>query len=123
MTVIAESDSRSFQMHGSTFTSFVAPAGGSTQLCAWRLDVVAGTPGVPHRVSHEEVLLVLGGELLVDLDGVALRAHPGQTVFVPAGSQLAVAGGPGGARAWVTTSVGLTATTGDGSVIAPPWTQ
>lgn len=121
--MITESDARTFRMHGSTFTSFVAPSSGSDQLCAWRLDVVAGTPGVPHRVSHEEVLLVLDGELLVELDGVALRATTGRTVFVPAGARIAVAGGPEGARAWVTTSVGLTATTGDGTVITPPWTQ
>lgn len=123
MPLITESHARSFSMHGSTFTSYVAPTAGSTQLCAWRLDVVAGTTGVPHRVSHEEVLLVLDGELLVDLDGVALRAASGETIFVPAGSSVAVAGGPNGARAWVTTSVGLTATTGDGGVITPPWTQ
>lgn len=123
MALITESDTHSFRMHGSTFTSFVAPAGGSTQLCAWRLEVVAGTTGVPHRVSHEEVLMVLDGELVVDLDGVALRALPGESVFVPAGSSLAVAGGPAGASAWVTTSVGLTATTADGGVITPPWTQ
>jgi quercetin dioxygenase-like cupin family protein len=58
-------------VHGSTFSSFVAPSRGSAQLCAWQLNVPAGLRGVAHRPTREEVLLLLDGELTVTLDGIA----------------------------------------------------
>ncbi len=109
-------------LHGSTFTSYLAPSRGSEQLCAWRLDVPATTVGVAHRVTHEEVLLVLDGTLHVHLDGARQQAGPGDVVRVPAGSLFRVDTGASAAGAWVVTSVGLEAVTADGTRIAPPWT-
>ena len=112
-----------FETHGSSFSSYVAPFRGSSQLCAWRLDVPAGLEGVPHRPSREEVLLVLDGELHVTLDGERTKVRPGEVVLVPVGSELCVDGGPTGASAWVTTTPGLEAVTANGSRITPPWAQ
>ena len=112
------------QLHGATFHSYVAPAKGSRELCAWRLEVAAGTAGVEHRVSREEVLLLLSGELGVTVDGVPGTVTPGDVVFVPSGASLRIdntSGGP--ATAWVTTSAGLRATLPDGSEISPPWVR
>lgn len=112
-----------FEIHGSRFSSYVAPARGSTQLCAWRLDVPAGTTGLPHVVSHEEVLLWLAGTAAVQLDGVVSAVEVGDVVFVPAGARFGVDNpGPTPAAAWVTTSVGLTAQLDDGTPMVPPWT-
>ena len=126
MPVLHAADAVVHELHGSVFTSFAAPARGSRELCAWRLEVPPGTRGVPHTVSKEEILLVLSGALRVTLDGTPAPADagPGDAVLVPAGTMLQV-GNPGSepVAAWVTTSVGLEATTADGSVIRPPWTQ
>jgi len=126
MPVLHACDAVVHELHGSVFTSFAAPARGSRELCAWRLEVPPGTRGVPHTVSKEEVLLVLSGALHVTLDGTPApaAAGPGDAVLVPAGTMLQV-GNPGSetVAAWVTTSVGLEATTAGGSVIRPPWTQ
>lgn len=126
MPVLHARDAVVHELHGSVFTSFAAPARGSRELCAWRLEVPPGTRGVPHTVSKEEILLVLSGALHVTLDGTPApaAAGPGDAVLVPAGTMLQV-GNPGSepVAAWVTTSVGLEATTADGSVIRPPWTQ
>ena len=70
MPIVREHDSIQHRLHGSTFHSFAAPASGSTELCAWRFDVAGGTAGIEHRVSREEVFLLLTGELVVTLDGV-----------------------------------------------------
>jgi mannose-6-phosphate isomerase-like protein (cupin superfamily) len=86
--------------------------------------VAGGTEGVAHRVTREEVFLLLSGELLVTLDGVSGRLTPGEVVLVPAGAELRVdntSATP--ASAWVTTSVGLEATMPDGSTISPPWVR
>ena len=124
MPIVREHDAVQHRLHGSVFHSFAAPASGSRELCAWRLEVPAGAEGVAHRVSREEIFLVLAGELVVTLDGVAGALAPGEIVLVPAGAELKVdnvSGAP--ATAWVTTSVGLQATLPDGSLISPPWVR
>jgi quercetin dioxygenase-like cupin family protein len=136
MPVVQASDAVVHELHGSVFTSYAAPARGSRELCAWRLEVPPGSRGVPHTVSKEEILLVLSGALRVTLgsaqspadavpaDAVPADAVPGDAVLVPAGTMLQVDNpGPEPATAWVTTSVGLEATIADGSAIRPPWTQ
>lgn len=123
MPVIGSTEATTFETHGSRFSSYVAPSRGSSELCAWRLDVPADLEGVAHRPNREEVLLVLDGELRITLDGVRTELHQGDVVLVPANSELRVDAGSLGATAWVTTTPGLEAVMGDGSRITPPWAQ
>ena len=39
MPLIASSDAEVFEAHGARFNSYVRPARGSDQLCAWRVEV------------------------------------------------------------------------------------
>jgi quercetin dioxygenase-like cupin family protein len=121
MPVIRSTESTTFETHGSRFNSYVAPSRGSSQLCAWRLDVPAGLNGVAHRPSREEVLLILSGELRVTLDRIESELRSGDVALVPANSELCIDAGPQGASAWVTTTPGLEAVTADGTRIAAPW--
>ena len=121
MPVIHPAEIAVHQVHGSTFSSFVAPSRGSTQLCAWQLRVPAGLTGAAHRPTREEVLLVLDGDLTITLDATATDLVAGDVLFVPADSELRVDGGTSDATAWVTTTPGLEAVMADGSRIAPPW--
>lgn len=123
MPVFRAAEGDPFETHGSRFLCYVAPSRGSTELCAWRLDVPADLRGVDHRPSREEVLLVLDGELQVTLDGVRSALHRGDVALVPANSELRVDAGIDGATAWVTTTPGLEAVTADGARITPPWAQ
>jgi quercetin dioxygenase-like cupin family protein len=111
-------------MHGSRFCSYASPSSGAEQLCAWRTEVAPRTTGAPHTVSHEEVFLVLKGTPTVALNGTSRSLSQGDVVVVPAGATLSLDNPcDTAAHLWVTTSVGLTATTADGSTITPPWTQ
>lgn len=124
MPIIRETDVVVHRLHGAVFHSFAAPASGSKELCAWRLEVAGGTAGLPHRVSHEEVLMLLSGRLSVTLDGDTAEVAPGEAVLVPAGAELRVDNKtPDPATAWVTTTVGLEATLPDGSTITPHWVR
>lgn len=116
--------STTYDMHGASFESFVSPRTGSRDLCAWRTTLCPGQSGTEHTVDSEEVMLVLSGAPRLALDGVQVDAEPGSVVFVPAGSSVLL-DNPGGAEAevWVTSVPGLTATTGDGGRISPPWVQ
>lgn len=122
MPVIRATEATVHEMHGSRFTSYVAPAHGSSELCAWRLEVPPGSRGVRHQVSHEEVLLMTGGTLRVAIDGQTAEAGAGDAVLVPAGASVRIDNpGSGPAAAVVATSVGLTAVLGDGTRVTPPW--
>lgn len=123
MPTIHPTEAIRHQLGGSTFDTYVAPSTGAEQLCAWRLEVRPATPGLPHRPSNEEVLLVLEGVLCGELDGAAFALRPGEVLHVPAGAQVRIDGGERGATAWVTTSVGLHAITEAGERIDPPWAQ
>ncbi|WP_420753507.1 cupin domain-containing protein [Rhodococcus sp. O3] len=122
MTVLGTADAVRFDAHGSTFASYVASRN-STQLCAWQLTVPAGTRGVAHRPSRDEVLLVLDGTLHVTLDGTRNRVERGKVALVRAGVEVIVDGGPQETTVWVTTTPGLTATLNDGTQLTPPWAQ
>jgi mannose-6-phosphate isomerase-like protein (cupin superfamily) len=128
MPVIHAADAVAHDMHGSRFTSYAAPARGSAELCAWRLDVPGGSQGTGHAVSREEILFMLGGTLVVTLgDGAEVAStacRAGDAIVVPAGTSLRV-DNPGDepASAWVTTSVGLEAVLPDGSRLSPPWVR
>ncbi len=127
MPVVHAAEAVVHDMHGSRFTSYAAPARGSAELCAWRLDVPAGSQGVAHAVSREEILFVLSGTLLVTLGDGPTAAEPtraGDAVVVPPGSRVRI-DNPGDepAAAWVTTSVGLEAVLADGSRLSPPWVR
>jgi len=122
MPFIRSADAVVHETHGSRFVSYATPAAGSRQLSAWRLEVPAGTAGVPHTVNGEEVLYLLAGDLRFTVDGEVAELTAGDTVVVPAGSRLCV-DNVGGATAmvWTATPTGLTATLADGTVISPPW--
>jgi mannose-6-phosphate isomerase-like protein (cupin superfamily) len=137
MPVVRAADAVEHELHGSVFTSYAAPASGSRELCAWRLEVPGRTTGVPHTVSKEEVLLVLSGRLSVTLGGTAAdgasaglaagapaEACAGDAIVVPASTVLKIDNPDDRpASAWVTTSVGLEAVLADGSSIRPPWVR
>jgi quercetin dioxygenase-like cupin family protein len=112
------------KMHGASFTAYASPERGSQELCAWRIEIPGHTKGIPHHVSREEVLYVLGGTIQASVDGRAEQAAAGDVILIPAGAKFAVdnlADGP--ATAWVTTSVGFRGVLPDGSWITPPWTH
>ena len=122
MPVLRDADATLFETHGSRFLSFVAPARGSMEMCAWRLTVPAGSEGVPHRPTRDEVLLVLDGRLRATLDGTFTELVRGDVLHIPAGAEVQIGAGADGATAWVTTTPGLEAVMKDGSRMRPPWT-
>ena len=106
------------------FTSYAAPARGSKELCAWRIEIPGRTEGVRHHVTREEVLYVLSGTIRATVDEQCEQAAAGDVILVPAGSRFGVDNLTNqSAAAWVTTSVGFAGILPDGSWITPPWTR
>ncbi|MDX3239901.1 cupin domain-containing protein [Streptomyces sp. ME03-5709C] len=124
MPVVRSAEADVHDLHGVRFASYARTATGSTELCAWRGEIPAGTAGSAHTVTREEVFLVLSGTPCLTIDGEAHELSPGDVATAPAGSLLAVANpGEGPASVWVTTSVGVEAVFPDGSRVSPPWAR
>ncbi|MFT3886651.1 MAG: cupin domain-containing protein [Arachnia sp.] len=125
MPHLTDSDVRTFQLHGVTFSSYSSSATGATRIGAWRADFSPRTPGQAHTMSEEEVLYVLAGHLAVEVAEDSFVAEPGDAVLVPAGARFRVSNDTDQpAQAWVTTSIGMTAAMcAGGDRLAPPWAQ
>lgn len=122
MPVIRSADAVVFEVHGARFTSYASSANGSKELCVWRTEVPDVGTGVPHRVSHEEVFLIIEGHVQLALDSETDTLGAGDVAVVPAGTLLRLDNlGPGPAAMWVSTSCGLEAEFADGTRFSPPW--
>ncbi|MDJ0343126.1 cupin domain-containing protein [Streptomyces sp. H10-C2] len=122
MPVVPAAEAIVHEMHGIRFVSYIVPAHGSKELCAWRGEIPAGTAGPAHTITREEVFLMLSGSLRFSIDGEVSTLVPGDAAVAPAGSSLGVSNPTEEpATMWVTTSVGLEAVLADGSRISPPW--
>jgi len=70
----------------------------------WRVQLESGTPGLPHRVTREEIFVVVSGSTLV----------------LPAGVELAL---ETGAEALVCLPIGGQGVVGDAAPFTPPWAE
>ena len=124
MPVIRSHEGTAHDVHGTTFTAYANSNTGTADLCAWSTRVPAGQPGLPHRVSKEELFLVTEGTPRFTVDEEVVDALPGDVVVTPAGSMLTIeATGNQDSIIWVTTRLGLTVKLPDGTEFPPPWAQ
>jgi quercetin dioxygenase-like cupin family protein len=124
MPFVHTADAVVHELHGVRFVSYAASALGSTELCAWRGEIPAGTAGPAHTISREEVFLLLSGSLELTIDGESRLLSPGDVAIAPAGTRLGVTNPTAEpATMWVTTTLGLEAELADGSRISPPWVR
>ena len=89
MPIIHPTDTTTHETHGATFTSYTAPSLGSTQLCVWQLPSHPTTPGQPHTITHEEVLVITTGTPTITLADTTTTLHPGDAVLVPPHTTIA----------------------------------
>jgi mannose-6-phosphate isomerase-like protein (cupin superfamily) len=122
MPIIRSTDAITHDVHGASFAVYAHPASGARQLAAWVTTLPAGTVGVTHTISHEEVFRVLSGRVRISIDGEHADLDPGDVAVAPPGATLGVETPAGeAATMWVATSIGLRATMPDGSEFVPPW--
>src|SRR5262245_29526819 len=84
MTVIPAPESPTHELEGTRFTSLATPSRGCRDTAVWQVEIEAGTPPTPpHRVTREEIFVVLDGEATVDIADEQERARAGDTIVVP----------------------------------------
>src|SRR4051794_41893920 len=91
MAVLPAPSGPTHELGAARFTSLATPSRGSTDTSVWSVEIAPGAPGVPHRLTREEVFVVLGGRAEVWLDGGQSFASTGDAIVVPPGPPFALA--------------------------------
>ena len=124
MPVLTTPTAPTHQLEGTAFTSLATPSRGSTDTSVWTVEIAPGTPATPHRLTREEIFVVLAGNASVRLDRTTDTAAPGDAIVVPPDTDFALANaGDVPLRLLCCMPVGGRARLADGTVITPPWTQ
>lgn len=124
MPVLPAPTAPTHELGGARFTSLAAPSRGSTDTSVWVVDIAAGTPGAQHRLTREEVFVVLSGRAEVRLGEEISYAEAGDAIVVPPDVPFALApAGPEGLRALCCLPVGGQAQLADGAPFVPPWAR
>ncbi len=124
MPVIAPATRPSFDVGGTRFTSLATPTSGTAETATWRLRVAPGTPGTPHRVTREEIVVALAGKARATIDGEVHELDAGATLVIPAASTWSL-GNPYEAdfEAVAIFPVGGEVVVGDAAPFTPPWAR
>src|SRR5438270_555556 len=99
MAVLPAPPAPTHELGGARFTSLATPSRGSSDTSVWLVEIAPGTAPTPHRLTREEVFIVLAGRAQVHLDGEGSLADVGDAIVVPATVQFAL---PAVGRALVT---------------------
>jgi quercetin dioxygenase-like cupin family protein len=124
MAVLPSPGTHTHELHGARFTSLATPARGAVETSVWLVDLPPGQPGQPHRLTREEVFVVLDGTAEVHLGDDVSRADRGDAIVVPPGVPFALAAaGDQPLRALCCLPVGGQGILADGEPFTPPWAR
>lgn len=122
MPVITAPSAPTHDIGTARFTALAGPSRGSTETSVWRVEVLPGAPGAPHRLTREEVFVVLAGRATVRIDGTSAQAGVGDAIVVPSGVPFELtAEGDEPLRAICVLPVGGQAQLDGGEPFTPPW--
>jgi mannose-6-phosphate isomerase-like protein (cupin superfamily) len=124
MAVVSAPSEHTHELGGTRFTSLATPSRGSSETSVWLVEIAPGTAGTPHRLTREEVFVVLSGRAEVRLDGEVSVAGAGDAIVVPAAVPFALAPVDGEPlRALCCLPVGGQGQLADGEPFTPPWAE
>ena len=124
MAVVPAPSGATHEVGAARFTSLATPSRGSTETSVWSVEIAPGPPGVRHRLTREEVFVVLDGHAEVVLDGERSQAAAGDAIVVPPGVPFALAAaGDEPLRALCCLPVGGQGQIEDGEPFTPPWAR
>jgi quercetin dioxygenase-like cupin family protein len=106
------------------FTSLATPSRGTCETSVWSVEMPPGEPGALHRITREEVFVVLRGSAEVCIDGEVAHASAGDAIVVPADTPFTIAAaGSEPLRALCILPVGGQARHEGGEPFTPPWAR
>ena len=115
---------RSVSTPAATMRTLASPTTSPTMdVAVWRTELPEGDAGPSHAIDGDQLLVVLTGELRVEVEGTAYDVRAGDAVKLPAGAARSVAATGAGAATTLTVGrPGAFATVEDGEPVPVPWT-
>jgi quercetin dioxygenase-like cupin family protein len=111
------------ELPNARFWSLATPSRGSHETSVWRIQLSASAEAAPHRLTREEVFVVLSGAVRVLLAGQASEAQQGDAIVVPPETDFALSCIGERAELLCCLPVGGKARLGDGPWFTPPWAE
>jgi mannose-6-phosphate isomerase-like protein (cupin superfamily) len=124
MPVITASDAPNFDIPGVRFTGLAAPSRGARETSVWRLSMAPATEPRTHRLTREEVLVVLNGTGRFTIGMEEFDVGAGGAVIVPANTDFSLSNPHDKPlEAVAVLPVGGLARIGDAPPFTPPWAE
>ncbi|MFO0746560.1 MAG: cupin domain-containing protein [Myxococcota bacterium] len=123
MPVMPSPDAPTHALGATAFTSLATPSrGGARDTCVWKVTIAPGTPATPHRLTREEVFVVLAGRAAVRIGDDRSAAAAGDAIVVPPDTDFELApAGDEPLSALCCLPVGGQAYLAGGQPFTPPW--
>jgi quercetin dioxygenase-like cupin family protein len=112
------------ELPATRFWRLAAPSTGSEEASVWRVEVAPGSAPVPHELTREEIIVVLGGTARASVGGVVEEVAAGGAIVVPAHTTFSLtAAGSEPVVALAYLPVGGQAKLEGGEPFTPPWAE
>jgi quercetin dioxygenase-like cupin family protein len=120
--VISPDNAPKFELPNVTFTGLASPQRGSKENSLWRFAIAANTPGLPHQLTSEEIIVVLGGTAIAEIGTDRHRLSEGDVIIVPAMTDFSLSNESAEIfEALAVFPVGGQAIIGKDAPFTPPW--
>jgi quercetin dioxygenase-like cupin family protein len=124
MSVTELSSASEIATPNATMRTYASPAHGGVDLAVWRTEMAPAARGPLHSVDTDQVLIVVEGELSLELDGTIHRLAAGDSALLPAGAVRRASNESARALITVTASAPCAhAQVGEGDPVPVPWTR
>jgi mannose-6-phosphate isomerase-like protein (cupin superfamily) len=121
-TLITAEAAPRFGQDGFALVGLAAPSRGCSTVSAWRLHAEPGAVSPVHRLTSDEVFVVVRGALEATIGDRVLTARPGDALAIPPGLEFSLANrGDEPCEAVACMAAGGQARIGDGAPFTPPW--
>jgi quercetin dioxygenase-like cupin family protein len=124
MNRIRKTEARVIETPAATMRTYVSPTTPvPAPVAVWRTEMAAGSAGPVHRVDADQVLVVLEGTLVAELQGHREDVPAGDCLLLPAGVERRLTAGDAGVVTLTTSRPGAMAHAGTAEPVPVPWAR
>ena len=77
-----------FSVPNVTFTGRASPQRGSTDNSVWHVTISPSSPGLPHQLTREEIIVAISGQAKAEIGGKQYLLEAGDAIVVPPGQDF-----------------------------------
>lgn len=84
MSVVRAAEAPIFEQPDVRIIGYTSPSRGASEICTWRLQIEPGLESPAHWLDHEEIFLLLEGNLTFSVGDEEIELRGGDALAVPA---------------------------------------